>query len=57
MYKRQEWFKKHTPMARFGDSEELVGAAIYLISPSASFTSGETILVDGGFLALSLIHI
>lgn len=48
---RGEWYRKKTPMARFGDSEELVGAAIYLISPSASFTSGETILVDGGFLA------
>lgn len=42
--------KKHTPLARFGDADELVGAAIYLISPSASYTSGETIIVDGGFL-------
>jgi NAD(P)-dependent dehydrogenase (short-subunit alcohol dehydrogenase family) len=48
---RGEWFKKHTPMGRFGDSDELVGAAIYLISPAASFTTGETIIVDGGFLA------
>lgn len=48
---RGEWFKKHTPMGRFGDADELVGAAIYLISPSASFTTGEIISVDGGFLA------
>lgn len=48
---RGEWIKKHTPFARFGNAEELVGAAIYLISPSASFTTGETIIVDGGFLA------
>lgn len=41
---------KHTPLNRFGDAEELVGAAIYLISPSASFTSGDTLVVDGGFL-------
>ncbi len=47
---RGEWFKKHTPAGRFGDADELVGAAIYLISPSASFTTGETIAVDGGFL-------
>ena len=47
---RGDWLKKHTPLGRFGDAEELVGAAIYLISPSASFTSGETIIVDGGFL-------
>jgi len=32
-----------------GDANELVGAAIYLISDSASYTSGETIVVDGGF--------
>jgi len=48
---RGEWLKKHTPLGRFGDADELVGAAIYLISDSASFTSGETIIVDGGFLS------
>jgi NAD(P)-dependent dehydrogenase (short-subunit alcohol dehydrogenase family) len=48
---RGDWLKKHTPMGRFGDANELVGAAIYLISDSASYTSGETIIVDGGFLA------
>lgn len=48
---RGAWLKQHTPMGRFGDADELVGAAIYLISPSASYTSGETIIVDGGFLS------
>lgn len=48
---RGEWLKKHTPLDRFGQAEELVGAAIYLASPAASYTSGETIIVDGGFLA------
>jgi NAD(P)-dependent dehydrogenase (short-subunit alcohol dehydrogenase family) len=48
---RGDWLRNHTPMARFGEAEELVGAAIYLISPSASYTTGETIIVDGGFLA------
>lgn len=47
---RGAWLKQHTPLARFGDADELVGAAIYLVSPSASYTSGETIIVDGGFL-------
>src|SRR6185312_4338181 len=47
---RGAWLKQHTPLGRFGDADELVGAAIYLISPSASYTSGETIIVDGGFL-------
>lgn len=40
-----------TPMGRFGRTDELVGAAIYLASDSASFVSGETLVVDGGFLA------
>ena len=40
-----------TPMERFGRTEELVGAAIYLSSDAASFVTGETLVVDGGFLA------
>lgn len=48
---RGAWLKQHTPLGRFGDADELVGAAIYLISLSASYTSGETIIVDGGFLS------
>jgi NAD(P)-dependent dehydrogenase (short-subunit alcohol dehydrogenase family) len=48
---RGKMLKWHTPMARFGDADELVGAAIYLISPAASYTSGETVIVDGGFMA------
>ena len=40
-----------TPMGRFGRTEELVGAAIYLTSDSASFVTGEVLVVDGGFLA------
>jgi NAD(P)-dependent dehydrogenase (short-subunit alcohol dehydrogenase family) len=40
-----------TPMGRFGKVEELVGAAVYLCSDAASFVTGETLVVDGGFLA------
>jgi NAD(P)-dependent dehydrogenase (short-subunit alcohol dehydrogenase family) len=39
------------PMGRFGNTEELTGAAIYLASDAASFITGQTIVVDGGFLA------
>jgi len=47
---RGAWLKQHTPMARFGDANEIAGAAIYLISDSASYVTGETIIIDGGFL-------
>ncbi len=40
-----------TPMGRFGQTEELVGTAIYLASGASSFVTGQTIAVDGGFLA------
>jgi NAD(P)-dependent dehydrogenase (short-subunit alcohol dehydrogenase family) len=40
-----------TPMGRFGKTEELVGAAIFLASEAASFVTGQTLVVDGGFLA------
>jgi NAD(P)-dependent dehydrogenase (short-subunit alcohol dehydrogenase family) len=44
-------FKMRTPLGRFGNVEELVGAAIFLASESASFVNGEVLAVDGGFLA------
>lgn len=40
-----------TPMRRFGDAEEVVGAAILLASEAASFMNGSVVIVDGGFLA------
>jgi NAD(P)-dependent dehydrogenase (short-subunit alcohol dehydrogenase family) len=40
-----------TPMKRFGRTEELVGAAVYLASDGASFTTGHCLVVDGGYLA------
>ena len=40
-----------TPMGRFGRTEELVGAAVFLASDAASFVTGQTLLVDGGFVA------
>lgn len=43
-----------TPMGRFGKLSELVGAAVYLASPAADYTTGATIAVDGGFLANGL---
>jgi NAD(P)-dependent dehydrogenase (short-subunit alcohol dehydrogenase family) len=45
----------HTPMGRFGESCELVGAAVYLASERASsFVTGSFLRVDGGYLAMTI---
>lgn len=52
---RTEAIFDHTPMARFGEAEELVGAAIWLASERASsFVTGAIIRVDGGFTATTI---
>jgi len=43
----------HTPMARFGDPSDLVGAVLWLLSPSAGFVHGVVVPIDGGFSAFS----
>src|SRR5580692_2558349 len=43
--------KMRTPLKRFGNVEELAGAAVFLSSDAASFINGEILVVDGGFLA------
>ena len=48
---RGKEFLLRTPMARFGQLDELVGAAVFLASDSASFVNGHVLAVDGGFLA------
>ena len=40
-----------TPMKRFGNIPELIGAAVFLASDAASFITGQCIAVDGGFLS------
>jgi NAD(P)-dependent dehydrogenase (short-subunit alcohol dehydrogenase family) len=42
---------QRTPMHRFGDPRELIGAAVLLASPGASFITGQCLVVDGGYLA------
>ena len=46
---------RHTPMQRFGESEELVGATVWLASENASsFVTGAIIRVDGGYTAMTI---
>jgi len=42
------WLEKRTPAARWGEVEELVGAAVFLASNASSFVNGHTLYVDGG---------
>jgi NAD(P)-dependent dehydrogenase (short-subunit alcohol dehydrogenase family) len=45
----------HTPMGRFGEAQELVGAAIFLAADGASsFVTGSIVRVDGGFMAMTI---
>lgn len=48
---RGKEFQMRTPAGRFGQVEELAGAAVYLASDAANFVNGEILVVDGGFLA------
>jgi NAD(P)-dependent dehydrogenase (short-subunit alcohol dehydrogenase family) len=43
----------HTPMARFGNPEDLLGAVLWLLSPASAFVTGIVVPVDGGFSAYS----
>lgn len=43
----------HTPLGRFGAPEDLIGAALWLLSPEAAFVTGVVVPVDGGFSAFS----
>jgi NAD(P)-dependent dehydrogenase (short-subunit alcohol dehydrogenase family) len=43
----------HTPMARFGSPEDLVGTMLWLVSPASGFVTGIVVPVDGGFSAFS----
>ncbi len=45
------WLEKRTPAGRWGQVEELVGAAVFLSSEASSFVNGHTLFVDGGITA------
>jgi gluconate 5-dehydrogenase len=45
------WLCERTPAGRWGETSELVGAAIFLASEACSFVNGHVIFVDGGLRA------
>ena len=49
---RSERFLARIPMGRYGEPEELVGPVVFLASEMASYVTGTTLVVDGGYLAL-----
>lgn len=51
---REEAILGHTPMKRYGEPEDLVGAVIWLSSDASSFVTGAEISVDGGFTAMTI---
>jgi gluconate 5-dehydrogenase len=46
--KFSDWLTSRTPLGRWGQTDELIGAAIFLASDAASFVTGQVIFVDGG---------
>jgi NAD(P)-dependent dehydrogenase (short-subunit alcohol dehydrogenase family) len=51
---RVEQIMGHTPMNRFGDAEELIGATLLLASSAGSFITGTEMVVDGGYAAMTI---
>jgi gluconate 5-dehydrogenase len=45
------WVRGRTPAGRWGDPNELIGAAVFLASNASSYVNGQTLVVDGGLLA------
>ncbi|MCX6936662.1 MAG: SDR family oxidoreductase [Verrucomicrobia bacterium] len=44
----------HTPMKRFGETRQLMGATLLLVGPPAPLISGSEIVVDGGYHAMTI---
>jgi NAD(P)-dependent dehydrogenase (short-subunit alcohol dehydrogenase family) len=49
-----ESIMNRTPMQRFGEARELVGATLLLATDAGSFVTGSEIVVDGGFAAMAI---
>jgi NAD(P)-dependent dehydrogenase (short-subunit alcohol dehydrogenase family) len=51
--KRGQQILDHTPMARFGNPQDLIGPMLWLLSPASAFVTGIVVPIDGGFSAFS----
>jgi gluconate 5-dehydrogenase len=48
---RSDWILHRTPLGRWGEPEELTGAALFLASSASNFVTGQMLYVDGGMTA------
>jgi 2-dehydro-3-deoxy-D-gluconate 5-dehydrogenase len=48
---RKQWVRDHVPQGKFGEPRDVAGLAVFLASPASDYITGQTIPVDGGFLA------
>ncbi|MGH8447014.1 MAG: SDR family oxidoreductase [Solimonas sp.] len=46
-----DWLARRTSLGRWGEPQEIAGAVVFLASPAASYITGQTLAVDGGYLA------
>ncbi|MCK1814623.1 SDR family oxidoreductase [Streptomyces sp. XM4011] len=46
------WVRKRTPAGRWGQTQDLVGALLFLASPASDFVNGQLLYVDGGMLSV-----
>lgn len=51
---REAAILRHTPMARYGEPSELIGATLWLASDASSFVTGAEIAIDGGFSCMTI---
>jgi NAD(P)-dependent dehydrogenase (short-subunit alcohol dehydrogenase family) len=52
----RELIENRTPLRRFGQPDDVVGATLFLLSPLSAFVTGATLSIDGGWLANGYIR-